>query len=389
MAKREHLSMRKPAPAWLNDIVPNAAHRHWGHQLAVALDLEVDGQGASTGFELTAFAMGRHGAAIGIKELIDAALVPAAMAAAARASITYPLLGKPGDLPPDSTTLVLERLDSRLRRCDATFPGATAVFSILLRNAIRGKHHIGRATVQRMASMAGACLADGKPADRERWRALARLQPLDLRSLEEFIKLHGEGEPVTLARTLHKALANKKPSPLPLETANQPGSGKDNTPPLPFAPGTAPGQPTKKTVVLTGPSWAALHSAASYAGMAEGVVLYPHFQRQVVPGWLDRPLRWRHLATAALDNVVLLSPRPEWVATLPDGKQHTVDGFLTVDDKKVTDLPADVVMDLHKSGILGLIHLHWVSMGNMRRLVDWHVERAAAGAPAAAAAPAA
>jgi integrase len=269
MAKREHLSMRKPAPAWLNDIVPNAAHRHWGHQLAVALDLEVDGQGASTGFELTAFAMGRHGAAIGIKELIDAALVPAAMAAAARASITYPLLGKPGDLPPDSTTLVLERLDSRLRRCDATFPGATAVFSILLRNAIRGKHHIGRATVQRMASMAGACLADGKPADRERWRALARLQPLDLRSLEEFIKLHGEGEPVTLARTLHKALANKKPSPLPLETANQPGSGKDNTPPLPFAPGTAPGQPTKKTVVLTGPSWAALHSAASYAGMAE------------------------------------------------------------------------------------------------------------------------
>ncbi|MBL8308385.1 MAG: SapC family protein [Rubrivivax sp.] len=77
-------------------------------------------------------------------------------------------------------------------------------------------------------------------------------------------------------------------------------------------------------------------------------------------------------------------------ATLPDGKQHTVDGFLTVDDKKVTDLPADVVMDLHKSGILGLIHLHWVSMGNMRRLVDWHVERSAASAPsAAAAAPAA
>jgi hypothetical protein len=29
------------------------------------------------------------------------------------------------------------------------------------------------------------------------------------------------------------------------------------------------------------------------------------------------------------------------------------------------------------------MHLHWVSMGNMRRLVDWRVERAAAlGAPA-------
>jgi hypothetical protein len=29
-------------------------------------------------------------------------------------------------------------------------------------------------------------------------------------------------------------------------------------------------------------------------------------------------------------------------------------------------------------GVLGLIHLHWVSLGNMRRLVDWHVERSAA-----------
>ena len=28
----------------------------------------------------------------------------------------------------------------------------------------------------------------------------------------------------------------------------------------------------------------------------------------------------RHRASAHLDNVVLLSPRPEWVATLPNGK---------------------------------------------------------------------
>lgn len=68
-------------------------------------------------------------------------------------------------------------------------------------------------------------------------------------------------------------------------------------------------------------------------------------------------------------------------ATLPDGTQHTVDGFLTVDDQKMTDLPADTVMELHRSGVLGLVHLHWVSMGNMRRLVDWHVERAG-GTPA-------
>ena len=79
-------------------------------------------------------------------------------------------------------------------------------------------------------------------------------------------------------------------------------------------------------------------------------------------------------------------------ATLPDGRQHTVDGFLTVDDKKLTELSDSVVGELHRSGILGLVHLHWVSLGNMRRLVDWHVERSAANeqaqAPSAPAAPA-
>jgi hypothetical protein len=52
----------------------------------------------------------------------------------------------------------------------------------------------------------------------------------------------------------------------------------------------------------------------------ESVVLYPHFQRQIVPGWLDKSLRWRHGATPFLDNVVVLAPNPEWVKTLPNGK---------------------------------------------------------------------
>lgn len=51
-----------------------------------------------------------------------------------------------------------------------------------------------------------------------------------------------------------------------------------------------------------------------------GLVLYPHFQRAVVPGWLDKRLTWRHQATAALDGMVLLAPNPEWVRTLPNGK---------------------------------------------------------------------
>ena len=51
-----------------------------------------------------------------------------------------------------------------------------------------------------------------------------------------------------------------------------------------------------------------------------GLVLYPHFQKAVVPGWLDKGLKWRHQSTHFLDNMVLLAPDPAWVKTLPNSK---------------------------------------------------------------------
>ena len=51
-----------------------------------------------------------------------------------------------------------------------------------------------------------------------------------------------------------------------------------------------------------------------------GLVLYPHFQKAVVPGWLDKGLKWRHRATRFLDSTVVLAPDPGWVKTLPNGK---------------------------------------------------------------------
>ena len=62
------------------------------------------------------------------------------------------------------------------------------------------------------------------------------------------------------------------------------------------------------------------HMHLDYTALHDGVVLMPHFQPTLVPGWLDKPLTRRHRASARLDNVVLLVPRPEWVATLPRGK---------------------------------------------------------------------
>ena len=62
------------------------------------------------------------------------------------------------------------------------------------------------------------------------------------------------------------------------------------------------------------------HLHLPYGGMTEGLVLYPHFGAQVVPGWLDKAWKHRHRASPALDNLVLLSPRPEWVRSLPGGQ---------------------------------------------------------------------
>jgi len=53
---------------------------------------------------------------------------------------------------------------------------------------------------------------------------------------------------------------------------------------------------------------------------ADGIVLYPHFQKAVVPGWLDKGLKWRHKPTGFLDRTVVLAPNPEWVKGLPNGK---------------------------------------------------------------------
>jgi hypothetical protein len=62
------------------------------------------------------------------------------------------------------------------------------------------------------------------------------------------------------------------------------------------------------------------HLHLDYTAWHDGLVLMPHFQPTLVPGWLDKPLTRRHRASARLDNLVLLVPRPAWVATLPNGK---------------------------------------------------------------------
>lgn len=80
---------------------------------------------------------------------------------------------------------------------------------------------------------------------------------------------------------------------------------------LHYAPPTQPGQASGQAVG---------HAAGQGVGLLPGLVLYPHFQKAVVPGWLDKGLPWRHRSTAALQRMLVLAPNPDWVRTLPHGK---------------------------------------------------------------------
>jgi hypothetical protein len=72
-------------------------------------------------------------------------------------------------------------------------------------------------------------------------------------------------------------------------------------------------------------------------------------------------------------------------AKLPDGSDLGVDGFQTVDEDKLKALPDADLVAFQRNGLLALIHAHLISLTNMPRLVEWHVQRLGGGAPAPAA----
>jgi len=71
-------------------------------------------------------------------------------------------------------------------------------------------------------------------------------------------------------------------------------------------------------------------------------------------------------------------------ATLPNGANVKVEGILSVDEEKLAKLPDSVVLELHRSGMLMLLHAHLISLANIRYLVEFKAQRLAAQAPPAA-----
>ncbi|WP_296184183.1 patatin-like phospholipase family protein [Pseudomonas sp. UBA1879] len=60
------------------------------------------------------------------------------------------------------------------------------------------------------------------------------------------------------------------------------------------------------------------HLDLPYSG--SDIVLYPHFTDKIIPGWFDKTLPWRRGDLGRLQDVVLLAPSRDYLASLPFGK---------------------------------------------------------------------
>jgi hypothetical protein len=69
---------------------------------------------------------------------------------------------------------------------------------------------------------------------------------------------------------------------------------------------------------------------------------------------------------------------------LANGEKVTATGFFMVDEDRLRKLTDAQVLELHRSGVLALLHAHLLSMGLVSRLAERMAERVAAEAAAAA-----
>ncbi|WP_262695423.1 hypothetical protein [Kordiimonas aquimaris] len=65
---------------------------------------------------------------------------------------------------------------------------------------------------------------------------------------------------------------------------------------------------------------------------SDGIVLYPHFYDYIVPGWFDKSRPGRRATGKVWDQMLMLSPSPELVASLPGGKITDRTDFTSMND---------------------------------------------------------
>lgn len=101
----------------------------------------------------------------------------------------------------------------------------------------------------------------------------------------------------------------------------------------------------------------------------DAIVLYPHYTRRIIPGWLDKKLSWRKPDPRRMAPVLLVAPSDAFAASLPYGKIPDRTDFWTFAgrDKDRIDYWRTVIQ---KSEALGNEFLEAVDSGKIRELVQ-------------------
>ncbi|HOG16976.1 MAG: hypothetical protein A4E73_01249 [Syntrophaceae bacterium PtaU1.Bin231] len=71
------------------------------------------------------------------------------------------------------------------------------------------------------------------------------------------------------------------------------------------------------------------HLTHRYSRQDDEITLFFHHQERIVPGWLDKKLSHRRVPEDVLGNVLMITPTPGFVQSLPDGKIPDRDDFRT------------------------------------------------------------
>jgi hypothetical protein len=84
---------------------------------------------------------------------------------------------------------------------------------------------------------------------------------------------------------------------------------------------------------------------------------------------LENDIERTRLACQRMLELKLLKPM-RFDATLASGETLSIDGFLTLDQDLFNKLPDATIGEMHRNGLLYMLHMHHMSLNNMRRLLE-------------------
>lgn len=104
-------------------------------------------------------------------------------------------------------------------------------------------------------------------------------------------------------------------------------------------------------------------------GVKDEIVLYPHFSSRIIPGWLDKNIKWRRHNPGLLSNVLLVAPSEKFISSIPYGKIPDRTDFTEFSGRDGERLVywRDVIK---RSRVIGEEFMEAVNSGKLRNIIS-------------------